>query len=70
MLEAAGNLLINNEATVPRRQGDESPHGPPVRPVAGELKMRCGHNYTNYCLVSFCKSRAKGLEVTGNLLMM
>ena len=32
--------------------------------------MKCGHNQTNYCLVSCRKSRAKGLETTGNLLMM
>ena len=44
VLEVAGNLRINNQATAPRRQGDKPPRGPPVRPVAGELQTRCGHN--------------------------
>ena len=51
-------------------QGDKSPHGPLVRPVAGNLQTKSDHNQTNYCLVSCRKSRAKGLETTGNLLMM
>ena len=33
-----------------RGQGDKSPHGPPVRLVAGDLQTKRGHNQTNYCL--------------------
>ena len=53
-----------------RGQGDKSPHGPPVRLVAGDLQTKRGHNQTNYCLENCMESWAKGLKATGNSLMM
>ena len=53
-----------------RGQGDKSPHGPPVRLVAGNQQTKRGHNQTNYWLENCMESRAKGLKATGNSLMM
>ena len=53
-----------------RGQGNKSPHGPPVRLVAGDLQTKRGQNQMNYCLENCMESRAKGLKATGNLLMM
>ena len=45
-----------------RGQGDKSPHGPPVRLVAGDLQTKRGHNQTNYCLEKLHGKPGQGLE--------
>ena len=70
VLEAAGNLRINNVATAPRRQGDESPHGPPFVPLQDNCRRDAAKIRRIIVQYPFCKSRAKGLEATGNLLKM
>ena len=45
-----------------RGQGEKSPHGPPVRLVAGNLQTKRGHNQTNYCLENCMEKPGQGLE--------
>ena len=66
VLEAAGNLRINNQATAPRRQGDKSPHGPPVRRLQDNCRRDAAIIRRIIVWYPFCKSWAKGLEATGS----
>ena len=45
-----------SQAAAPRRQGDNSPRRPPLRPVAGDLQTNCGYDQTNFRLVACWKA--------------